>query len=483
MHTDVAGAAVARAEVVMSWGGVPQAQALVRPGQRVMIGEGEGATFMVPALDSLFELIGSDESAGTISVRAPSGATLRAEKNGAPLELAEGVALAIEPGVRAEIAVGEIAFFVSSVGALEAPPPPARVDWRSHRWALASLLVHGIFVGALFLAPPRAGALSLDLTADQERYIHMHLDGYEQVQPELPIEVSQDDRQGAESGTPMQGDEGTAGAPDETRHTGGGVQVRGSSDDHRVPLTRDSVAQMVSSSSIATIFAGQQALSSPFGAAEAQGWSESEAYGSIMADQLGFGPGTAGFGMRGTGRGGGCQPGQPCAAGTIGFGGIGSGGWGTCSRAEFDAIQAREGRGAAVASCTPGMRGGDSGVGGALDPGGRPHRDRVPHLTMLDAQTTGGLTREDIRRVVTRNRHQVRFCYEQELQSRPDLAGRITVRWTITAEGRVMSSAVQASDMHNADVEQCVASAVARWVFPSSESPTAVSYPFVFESR
>nr|MDQ3034818.1 AgmX/PglI C-terminal domain-containing protein [Myxococcota bacterium] len=96
----------------------------------------------------------------------------------------------------------------------------------------------------------------------------------------------------------------------------------------------------------------------------------------------------------------------------------------------------------------------------------------------------GGLSRDDVRRVVTRNRAQVRHCYERALQSRPDLEGRLGMSWMIHPEGRVMGVRVSgANDLHSADIEQCVTQAVSRWQFPAANSPTAVSYPFMFQTQ
>lgn len=61
------------------------------------------------------------------------------------------------------------------------------------------------------------------------------------------------------------------------------------------------------------------------------------------------------------------------------------------------------------------------------------------------------------------------------------LAGRLTVRFTISGAGRVMAAAVQESSVGDARVESCLREAVTRWEFPQPRGGGAVvvSYPFV----
>jgi hypothetical protein len=109
----------------------------------------------------------------------------------------------------------------------------------------------------------------------------------------------------------------------------------------------------------------------------------------------------------------------------------------------------------------------------------------VPSAISTHVETTGGLSMEDVRRVVARQRSQIRFCYEQGLASRPDLAGRVSVRWIVAPDGHVQTSMIDAgrTDIHAAQVESCVTQTVSRWTFPASEGPTAVTYPFVLQTQ
>ncbi len=474
-----------RVEVVMSWGGSPQAAEVVSAGKELVIGgDAPGLSFLLPAetLPEAFVLVGH-ASTGPL-LRVPAGADVRAHRGEQELPIVDptdgGVrTLALEVGSSAEVSVGAFTFYVTMLDGLPAKPVAAGPDWRSQRWLLASFAVHATLLSMFFFMPPNAGALSFDMTDSQTRYVRASLDALalEQVVPE-PEEIG--DESSATSGEPMTGDDGAAGAPDETRHTGGQVRVRGATADTRVPLTASDVQ---SSSAISTISAALMAsmsssITSPYGAADAMGAFDQDAYGSLMADQAGFSSGGGGFGMRGTGRGAG-----GLADGTIGWGGFGSGtGSGGCTALEFQSLAGRVGHDAAVTQCASGSRG--HGVGTGLPVGGdRP--SRIPSAISTTVTTTGGLTREEVRRVVARQRGQIRFCYEQGLASRPDLSGRVSVRWVVSPDGHVATSGIDASgtDIRAAQVESCVAQTVSRWTFPASDGPTAVTYPFVLQTH
>ena len=52
-----------------------------------------------------------------------------------------------------------------------------------------------------------------------------------------------------------------------------------------------------------------------------------------------------------------------------------------------------------------------------------------------------------IRRVIQRNIGQIRFCYEQGLHSRPDLSGRVGVRFIISPSGGVQTAMVASTTL------------------------------------
>ena len=93
------------------------------------------------------------------------------------------------------------------------------------------------------------------------------------------------------------------------------------------------------------------------------------------------------------------------------------------------------------------------------------------------------LDKEIIRNVIRYHLGEVRTCFEQALIRRPTLAGRVTVRFTISPEGTVTSATVEKTTLGDANVEKCITSCVATWVFPKPLRGrfVLVSYPFILK--
>ena len=94
----------------------------------------------------------------------------------------------------------------------------------------------------------------------------------------------------------------------------------------------------------------------------------------------------------------------------------------------------------------------------------------------------GALDPELVRRVVREHAGQVRYCYERALSSTPGLAGRVSLQWTISAEGHVTASSIDSTTMHSTEVEACLMQRVKTWTFPVPKGGgvVVVKYPFIF---
>jgi TonB family protein len=109
-----------------------------------------------------------------------------------------------------------------------------------------------------------------------------------------------------------------------------------------------------------------------------------------------------------------------------------------------------------------------------------PKGPKVPPPILGRADVRGALSREVIQRVIRRHVAEVRHCYEQALTSRPDLQGRVAVKFVIAPSGAVQTAVVEQSALGHAGVEACITRAVTRWAFPAPEGGgiVIVSYPF-----
>jgi outer membrane biosynthesis protein TonB len=94
----------------------------------------------------------------------------------------------------------------------------------------------------------------------------------------------------------------------------------------------------------------------------------------------------------------------------------------------------------------------------------------------------GGLTREQVTRVVRAHAAAVKYCYEKELQRQPSLSGKIEVYWVIRPNGSVDRAKIASSTVGSREVEGCIERQVRNWQFPRSDADTIVqSFPFFFK--
>ena len=134
----------------------------------------------------------------------------------------------------------------------------------------------------------------------------------------------------------------------------------------------------------------------------------------------------------------------------------------------------------------------------ALDLKARPLRkDAAPLQVNLDAQAptpapgvnptmtegvptvSGSMDKEIVRRIVKRNRAQIRSCYEKSLARNPTLSGKIMLQLIIAPAGTVTEAKVVQTTVNDAELEACVASRAKNWAFPAGDGEVKVVYPFV----
>ncbi len=96
----------------------------------------------------------------------------------------------------------------------------------------------------------------------------------------------------------------------------------------------------------------------------------------------------------------------------------------------------------------------------------------------------GGLSKEQILKVVQSHAAAIQFCYEKELQRFPHLAGKVTIDWKVDLEGRVMLGKVNSSSLGNPSAESCMVRQVKNWQFPKPNGVICnVTFPFFFKGQ
>ncbi len=356
-------------------------------------------------------------------------------------------------GARARLRLGDFTFLVNSVLPGRLPPTGAETDWSALTFTGFSFLIHAVFLFLVYFIPPDPRSLSLDMLAEDNRFVRYVLMPSEIEQTEIEdwAAAEQPDEQPGGQGRRHEGEEGQMGRRDAQKNDNR-YAIKGPAANTDPRMARDMACKAAAHSGILSALQSQ-APTSPFGANTAMGNDPENALGALMGSQIGDNFGYGGLGLRGTGRGGGGD-----GRGTIGLGrlhtiGHGAGGG--------DGQGYGQGRG--------GLRGRQTTVPASFTPG--------------HASVSGSLSREVIRRYIRRHRNQIRYCYERELARRPDLAGRVEVRFVISPSGAVTTSTVASSSMGSPAVEQCVARAVGRIGFPAPDGGVViVTYPFMFQS-
>ncbi|OYZ23092.1 MAG: hypothetical protein B7Y39_06275 [Bdellovibrio sp. 28-41-41] len=97
-----------------------------------------------------------------------------------------------------------------------------------------------------------------------------------------------------------------------------------------------------------------------------------------------------------------------------------------------------------------------------------------------EAWTEGGLDRNAIAAVINRHLSEVRFCYEQGLQKKPNLSGRVSMNFIIGPSGSVSTAKINNSSLGHAPVENCIRDRLKTWKFPQPHGGVnvKVNYPF-----
>jgi len=128
------------------------------------------------------------------------------------------------------------------------------------------------------------------------------------------------------------------------------------------------------------------------------------------------------------------------------------------------------------------------GVGGGLSGYGRGSvGTRVASSIVTDDVNTiikGSLERSEIEKVIKAHLPQIKYCYERELNTNPELNGKIVTFFFFVKNGNVTSSNIKESTMKNSSVETCIVRRVAKWIFPQPRGGgmVVVKYPFLFSS-
>lgn len=155
----------------------------------------------------------------------------------------------------------------------------------------------------------------------------------------------------------------------------------------------------------------------------------------------------------------------------VGFGGGGMGFHGDGTGGGGDGVGRIQGMGDIDTGGGPGIRAGMGKKGTA----------RVGKLDVGAGSSKGFCSQSHIASVVKRRAGAIRACYEQRLQVKRDLKGKLTVRWTIQLDGKVDGVSALADTLGDSATTNCIFRHLRRMRFQKPDGGLCVvQWPFVF---
>src|SRR5215471_686639 len=445
--------------VAAAWGTTVLTVRHLMAGQSLVLGDGPQANMVMPdgliasevplrAVGSSWELDARGVTDGVVKLRG------REED---PTRFASG-ALPLLPGDWGLLQYGSFSLFFQ----FAEPPPPldkrSRREWLVGLAVASSFVLHvGLFALVRALTTPPPIPKPAELSNPDEIAARFGIKRILAEEPPPPMAGPKDDSKGSGVKNP--------GAND-TKKQGGGKKMaeaegklgKSGKEDH-TELQGEIRNGLGGITDVLASAAGEE-IQHTLGTIS----SVAAALGGLNSQNIVLGSGS-GTGLRGTGPGGGgVGAGVPFGSGTLNTGwGFGNGG----------------GFGAGTGG--PGGAGkGGHGRGGSGNGTGTGTGERQVAVASGAGTGSGGLSPEQIRRVVMAHLGALRACYESEADRNPNLKGGVTVQWQIAPEGAVSGASLANSSLGNPRVEGCVVRQVRGWKFPSSPTVSSVSWPFKF---
>lgn len=429
------------AEVELFWGDTRVSVWQLQPGEQFQAGSAPGCQALLQGLERA-SVLKSDLGGWTVSAPRPLQLLLEEEGRilGGPELLVRGRSQADAHGLVVPLPQRSVAVLVSGSLSLRIRrvPGTARVggeqtDWKGVLVAsiAALLMITGMKFWSAAVPPPKFAAGEPELIKPRPLVVR--------AAPPKPQAVLD-----AQKVNQARRDPGKAVA----RH----LDQEGAAGSKTAPR-RDARAErkvddrtLVAQTGLLKALGGGNGKSDVFGIALEKG--AKDALGHLTGPSAGDARGEGGMGLKSLGGRGGGGDGSGLGLARIGTNGIGGG------LASYG-----DGKG--------GLRGKENGEIG-LGPG--------------KPEVVGSIDPELIRKVVHEHRAQIRTCYEAQLNSRPNLAGKLISAWTIDPQGLVTESHTQETTLRDKAVESCVAAKIKTWRFPIPKGggEVFVTYPFIF---
>jgi pSer/pThr/pTyr-binding forkhead associated (FHA) protein len=432
----------------------------------IKIGEAETNDYVVPSavLPKVFEFVRVQSGSAQISFHPSMKGSVRVGGDMQTLEQLQNSgksSVTIQGSDIAKIQIGNVNFFLMFVSNPPAIPRDDVLDQGQFFW-LTTIAV-GLFVGALMLLATQFEApIEGRVKEFPERVRKIIVQAYKkQVAPPVVGDKAQDGVKVLNAseigpkahqagndpgeGSRAKGEEGKSGRPDATRDTGVNNVVTKNANNKRprpmrLPVTKQPKTLL---ESLRASGLGNKIAKSGSGSGTDDSSLDKAFQGH--GGSHGDGRGNGGLGLQGTGPGGGNK--------VDGVGGLGTKGFGAGSSGT--------GQGAGV------FAKGEAGVS----------------TETLNVVILGGLSREEIIRVVNSHQREVFLCYQRIVQLEPGLQGKLDLFWQIGDGGKVQNIQVKGNTTGSSTLADCVVDRVRSWQFPSppTGSVSDVNWPWTMK--
>lgn len=489
--------------VTVRWGDTVVATKHLREGASATVGADMATIAPIPCEPlGLAAVVVAEVRSGAPVAFVPRGAVgFRERARVLPSPVAGPSELTLAAGDTVSFAIGKFLVTVTASEPDEAPwagAAPLSSTLAPARHVAVAAALHALLIG---LSAQAAHAASFegspDNHEDMARYLAAADDRSRALESfqtsdgmaDLGINVNEQNGNGKDGGgTRAKGPEGAMGAEASRTKNGGHFVVKGSNrPEYTAPTSREEALADARSFGVASILATDPAHGPIRGFADMvpSGPDPFDARGAMWGTSIGETYGAGGLGLTGVGEGGG-GTGDGIGLGDIGTightsgrPGAGTGGGGGMFGLGLTGISGSWGHpwGEGVWLGTIGTIGHGAGTG----PTPWVQR-RMERPERVEEDGENRLPPHVIRRIVRANAGRFRLCYQGALMTNPRLAGGVTTRFLIGADGGVKSAQSLSADLPDKAVVACVTRSFYGLVFPSPPGgrPVTVTYPLSF---
>jgi hypothetical protein len=104
-------------------------------------------------------------------------------------------------------------------------------------------------------------------------------------------------------------------------------------------------------------------------------------------------------------------------------------------------------------------------------------------IELKEVSTTGGLSKEDLEKIVKQQVPSLELCYRKVLEKKPDLKGEIILQLVIDSNGKVKKANLVSSKLKDKKLENCMVQKIKQWIFPLTENKRNVTLTVILNLK